>query len=163
MTRLGVSGHRYYLHADEVTAMTADVIDRLVGDDLAPTVLSNLAEGADRLVAKLVLAHPGARLEAVLPLPPDKYVTDFDTEGSRRCFTDLLDQASAVTVVLQVPGEAREAAYERAGRAIVDACDVLVALWDGELSRGRGGTAEIVQYAIDHDVLVELVPVERDH
>jgi hypothetical protein len=162
MTRIGVSGHRRFLHAELVTAMTADVIDRLVGDDPAPTVLSNLAEGADRLVAELVLTHPGARLEAVLPLPAAVYMADFDSADSRQRFADLVDEASSVTVVQQVPGEAREEAYERAGRAVVDASDVLVALWDGRPARGRGGTAEIVQYALDRDVLVEMILVERE-
>jgi hypothetical protein len=73
-----------------------------------------------------------------------------------------VDAASSVTVVPQVAGEAREDAYARAGHAIVDASDVLVALWDGKPARGRGGTAEIVQYALDHDVLVEMILVERD-
>jgi hypothetical protein len=161
MTRIGVSGHREYLDADLVASMTTAVVDRLVGEDPAPTVLSNLAEGADRLVAELVLTRPDARLEAVLPLPAEEYAADFGSESSRRRFAELLDAASSVTVVHQVPGEAREVAYERAGRAIVDACDVLVALWDGRPARGRGGTAEIVQYALDHDVLVEMILVER--
>ena len=43
--------------------------------------------------------------------------------------------------------ETREKAYERVGRYVVDRCDVLIALWDGERSRGHGGTAEIVDYA----------------
>lgn len=161
MTRIGVSGHRHFLHAEVVTAMTAEVIERLVGDEPDATVLSNLAEGADRLVAELVLARPGARLEAVLPLPVEVYIGDFVSADSRRRFTELVDEASSVTVVQQVPGEARDTAYERAGRAIVDASDVLVALWDGEPARGRGGTADIVQYALDHDVLVEMILVER--
>lgn len=162
MTRIGVSGHRYYLNPEDVSAMTAGVIDRIAAEDVAPTVVSNLAEGADRLVAELVLALPGASLDVVLPLPAEAYVRDFETEVSRRRFTDLLDRASSVVVVEQIPGEAREIAYERAGRAIVDTSDVLVALWDGEPARGRGGTAEIVRYALDHDVLVEMILVERD-
>ena len=33
------------------------------------------------------------------------------------------------------------------GQYVVDHCDVLIAVWDGQPARGRGGTAEIVQYA----------------
>ncbi|MEY2438480.1 MAG: hypothetical protein QOF97_3316, partial [Acidimicrobiaceae bacterium] len=55
----------------------------------------------------------------------------------------------------------REAAYERAGRAVVETSDVLVALWDGGASRGRGGTAEMVAYARERGVPVEVVPVRR--
>ncbi len=38
----------------------------------------------------------------------------------------------------------REAAYAGAGRAVLDRCDVLIALWDGLPARGLGGTAELV-------------------
>jgi CTP synthase (UTP-ammonia lyase) len=45
------------------------------------------------------------------------------------------------------PAEARKKAYEIVGHHVVNHCDVLIALWDGRPSRGRGGTAEIVAYA----------------
>lgn len=142
--------------------MTADVIDRLLAADVAPTVVSNLAEGADRLVAEIVLARAGSQLEVVLPMAAEDFVNDFEAEASRQQFIRLVQQAASVTVVAQVDGEPREAAYERAGQTMVDGCDVLVALWDGAPSRGRGGTAEIIQYALDRDILVEVVLVERE-
>ena len=43
--------------------------------------------------------------------------------------------------------ELRKEGYAKAGQYVVDHCDVLIAVWDGMPSRGRGGTAEIVQYA----------------
>ena len=55
------------------------------------------------------------------------------------------------------PGSSREEAYERAGRRVVDRADVVVALWDGQPSRGRGGTAAIVSYARAHGVPVAWV------
>ncbi|MCU1393422.1 MAG: hypothetical protein JWM34_1850 [Ilumatobacteraceae bacterium] len=162
MTRIGVSGHRSYRDEAAVASMTESVLDRVLANDAAPVVLSNLATGADQLVAELVLNRDGARLDVVLPLPVDDYGDDFGSALSRHQFDALLERASTVTVIEQIPGESREAAYERAGQAIVDTCDVLVALWDGAPARGRGGTAEMVQYAIDHDVMVEVVLVERD-
>jgi hypothetical protein len=50
--------------------------------------------------------------------------------------------------------ETRDEAYERAGRRIIDESDVVVALWNGGPSGGRGGTAEIVEYARDRGVPV---------
>lgn len=162
MTRIGVSGHRSYNDPGVVAAMTDAVLERVLHEQGAPTVISNLAEGADQLVAELVLRRAGAVLEVVLPLPIDDYGNDFASGDSRRRFDGLLADASNVVVIEQIPGESRESAYERAGHAIVDTCDVLVALWDGLPARGQGGTAEMVQYAIDRDVLVEVVLVERD-
>ena len=54
-------------------------------------------------------------------------------------------------------GLEREQAYERAGRYVVDRCDAIIAVWDGEKSRGRGGTAEIVGYAQEQGVPIAWV------
>jgi hypothetical protein len=155
VVRLGVTGHRAFDddEADVVAAVDA-VLDRLAGTF---EVRSSLAEGADRLVVDRALRRPGSRLVAVLPLEVDDYATDFD--GTVEAFRSLLDRAASVEVV--EPQPTREAAYERAGRAVVDGSDVLLALWDGAASRGRGGTAEIVDYARERGVPVEVVTVGR--
>lgn len=57
---------------------------------LALTILSPLAEGADRLVVREVLKFPGAVLEVVLPLEKDDYVRDFETKESKEEFEMLL-------------------------------------------------------------------------
>jgi hypothetical protein len=108
-------------------------------------VVSPLAEGADRLVVKAVLRQPGARLEAMLPLPIDDYQEDFSTPASRREFDRLLSLAHRTTIMPPMPS--RDAAYSQAGQQVVARCDVLIALWDGLPARGEGGTAETVAWA----------------
>jgi hypothetical protein len=111
------------------------------------------------VVAFRELAEPDAHLVALLPLAPDDYATDFAGAESLAEFDRLLAAADDVRV-MDGAGP-REAAYERAGRAVVDGSDVLVALWDGQPSGGRGGTAEIVAYARKRGVPVEVVTVRR--
>ena len=142
-----------------------DALDRIgryrTGTAATPvslTVVSALAEGADRLVAREAM-DARASLEVVLPLPADDYLTDFESDASKSEFRTLLKKASAVTE-LPVAGE-RDEAYERAGRAVVDRSDVLIALWDGHDARGQGGTAQIVAYARRQHVPVLQVPVKR--
>jgi hypothetical protein len=160
--RIGVSGHRHLRDHRVAIEMTHAVLGRLLPQSTtAVVVVSSLAEGADRLVAEVVLELPGASLEVILPLPADDFLDDFESAESREQFWTLLERASLVHVVDQPPGESRPAAYERAGRELVDTCDVLIALWDGQASRGQGSTAEMIQYALDRDVLVEVVLVER--
>jgi len=150
--RIGVTGHRDLANPDALRAPVREALNhlpRLVraapGAGLALVVVSALAEGADRLVAEEALANYDARLEAVLPMPADDYAKDFKSEVSKREFGFLLDRASDTW---EAPaGLSREEAYERAGHYVVDHCDAIIALWDGERSRGRGGTAEIVGYA----------------
>ncbi len=159
--RIGVTGHRTLADpaalGSAVRAAIAGLTERLLGPAAEPAllVISALAEGADRLVAREVLAGPDAALEAVLPLPAHEYLADFADEASRAEFAELLGRAQRVWQV--PPGSSREEAYERAGRRVVDRSDVLIALWDGQPSRGRGGTATIVAYARDQGVPVAWV------
>ena len=160
--RIGVTGHRQL--PDPAALLPAvrtaiqGLVERFLGPGAEPALLvvSALAEGADRLVATEVLAGPDATLEASLPLPPAEYLGDFTGDASKAEFNDLLGRAASVW--LARPGASRDEAYERAGRHVVDRADVLVALWDGEPPRGRGGTATIVAYAREQGVPVAWVP-----
>ena len=154
---VGVTGHRHLASPDTVARDVDAVLDRLDASSL--TAVSSLAEGADRIVARRILARAGGSLHAVLPLEPDDYRTDFAGSHAQDEFDVLLSQA--VTVSLSPRQETREAAYEHAGRAVLDSCDVLLALWDGQPARGRGGTAQLVAEATALGKHVEIIPVER--
>jgi hypothetical protein len=157
---IGVTGHRRFEMSG--TAQRVDgVLDAII-DVRRPVVVSSLAEGADRLVADLVLARPSARLAVVLPLAPDDYERDFDTAASVDEFRALLARADSVETVDVPVGTSREQAYERAGHEVVARCDVLIAIWDGAPSRGRGGAAEIVEHARRTGRRVEVVSVTRE-
>jgi hypothetical protein len=144
---------------EAVAASVDAVLDRWRGAVLE--VRSLLAEGADRLVTEQAMLRPGNRFVAVLPLEPRDYLADFEDPASATAFCQLLSAAASIEVSPPGPDPSREAAYERAGRAVVDTSDVLMALWDGGASRGRGGTAEMVAYARERGVPVEVVPVRR--
>ncbi|MEO8894639.1 MAG: hypothetical protein ABI450_02025 [Rhizomicrobium sp.] len=108
-------------------------------------VISALAEGSDRIGARLGLQQD-FMLAAPLPFPASDYEKDFASGESKDEFRLLLSQAASV---LEFAGDRREAAkaYERAGIAVLDASDLLIAIWDGEPSAGRGGTTELVYEA----------------
>ena len=162
--RIAITGHRHF--DDPATLVRAvrqasqrllDLLPEHAETEIALVAVSSLAEGADRLVARELLAQPGSRLEVVLPVPAADYARDFRDEQSRKEFRQLLKRASQVR---QVPARTtREEAYEWAGRHVVDRCDALIAVWDGDRSRGQGGTAEIVQYTRDHAVPLAWVHV----
>ncbi len=150
--RIGVTGHRRLEHRDELAALVRRALARLrelmPSSECTPvffTIISPLAEGADRLVAKEALAEAGTDIEVPLPLPAEDYVRDFESPASKREFKTMLEQARNVTQVGSF--NSRDEAYEAAGRYVVANCDVLIALWDGQVSGGQGGTAEIVAYA----------------
>ncbi|MGD0795868.1 MAG: SLATT domain-containing protein [Dehalococcoidales bacterium] len=149
---IGVTGHRKLEDLSALGDAIRSAIDSIT--QMAPPlrntplllgVLSPLAEGADRLVAREVLKVPGAVMEVTLPLEKTDYMRDFETDESKAEFEALLSRARTVRQL--PPQDDRVLAYEQVGRYIVDQCDVLLALWDGKSSAGRGGTQEIVQYA----------------
>jgi nucleoside 2-deoxyribosyltransferase len=178
--RIGVTGHRKLEDPTAVETLVKRAIDAEVeglfpGDSrrkiervrragtaaISFRILSPLAEGADRVVARAVLSYPDARLVAVLPMTLEDYLEDFATEKSRKEFEELLALCRKPVFLRtwcirdecgeqdKLRAELRRDAYTQAGRYVVDHCDVLIAVWDGEPSRDRGGTAEIVQYALE--------------
>jgi hypothetical protein len=154
---IGVTGHRRIADVERVTRVLDNLVDRIAAARATPHlgVVSPLAEGADRLVAQAVLRRPGATLEVPLPLPADDYKTDFATAESRQEFDELLLRARLVTVLPRAAS--RPEAYGRVGQFVVDRSDVLIAIWDRQPSRGKGGTAEIVAYARDRGTPLYLV------
>jgi hypothetical protein len=172
--RIGVTGHRQLSDEVALAARVREALDErlpalfdgesqriLAGlrhTPIAYTVFTSLAEGADRLVAREVLRRPGGRVAAVVPLTATDYRGTFSGPAAIAEFDELIGTGRhAVYLRNRSLGEefpegpardaARQEAYARAGRQVVDSCDVLIALWDGEPARGVGGTAEIVSYA----------------
>jgi hypothetical protein len=157
--RLGVTGHRHLAGLDAVGAAVDDVlgvVEQAAGDRPC-TVVSCLAEGADRLVARRALARPEWSLDVILPLAADDYETDFPATADE--FRALLGQASSV--LNMPPAPSRVDAYLAAGLRLVSTIDRLVAVWDGEPAEGPGGTAEIVLAARRRALPVDVVPVTR--
>jgi hypothetical protein len=125
---------------------------------VAFSIMTALAEGADRIVAESVLETEDSKIEVVLPLTIEDYLTDFKTDESKTNFKRLLqlDQFAISLRSRKIEEEfstteieeARKEAYFNAGKYIVDNCDVLIAIWNGEKAEGKGGTADVVAYAI---------------
>ncbi len=149
---IGVTGHRRLKNETLLAAEVAAVLEKIKGalpaevrDSAVFRILSPLAEGADRLVARIVMESAGGRLDVVLPMEKEEYAADFKKPGSREEFERLLAEASSSRQLASAGSRAD--AYGRAGRYVVDHCDVLIAVWDGGAGDGEGGTAEIVEYA----------------
>jgi hypothetical protein len=147
MCVIGVTGHRILMELPKIEAGIAHAMRWIEvafpGQFL--TVVSPLAEGADRLVVQQVMALPGARISVVLPMDKEDYLTDFATADSKQEFLRLLQQAREV--VQMPPAANRDEAYEAVGQYVLDHCDVLIAVWDGKGAQGVGGTGGIVAEA----------------
>jgi hypothetical protein len=147
LIRIGVTGHRILTDLGVIDAGVEEALHRIEktfpGQPL--TVISALAEGADRIVARHVLARPGSELIVPLPVPASDYLGDFKLNESRDEFLSLLRRADSVE---EMPAAStRDQAYEAAGDFVLNNSDVLIAIWDGKLAQGRGGTGDIVARA----------------
>jgi hypothetical protein len=114
--------------------------------------LSPLAEGSDRLLAKVALEQEFA-LICPLPFARSEYEKDFQSDESRNEFRTLL-AGSSVLELDGARGDAQDRSYEAAGRLVVRNCDILIAIWDGKPSKGLGGTADVIRFAVNHGPVV---------
>jgi hypothetical protein len=152
---IGITGHQ---RLDDPTAWgwvesaMAETLDDCGSNLVAVT---SLAIGADQVLASLVLRRGGA-VHAVIPFAG--YEHTFSGEGLD-AYLRLL--AASKVEILDTPGTAEDA-YLAAGQRVVALSDLLIAVWDGEPARGKGGTGDIVAYAARRGVnTVHIQPSER--
>ena len=149
---IGVTGHRH------LTPETADMVTRAFRESLrrhaagrAFVGITCLAEGADQLFAEAALAE-GGDLDVVVPAVGYR---DRMTEEARRGFDRLAARASRVT---QLPyAESKGPAYMAASLVLVERSDLLLAVWDGARSASFSGTGDVVDYARQVGVPVEVI------
>ena len=145
--RVGVTGHRILTLTEKIEKGIEEPLTaierKFVGRPLC--LVSPLAEGADCLVARGLLRRKNARLLVLLPMPSVEYMKDFELAESKEEFRRLLDRADEV--IEMPPAPTRNEAYEAAGLYVLDHCDVLIAVWDGQGAQGQGGTGGIVARA----------------
>lgn len=162
---IGVTGHRDLVPAEiaRIEARVRGLFEYLRSrfPDRPLQVLSPLAEGADRLVARIAL-DLGVSLAVPLPLPQAVFMEDFAEESSRREFLELIGRADAVYELPVAPGSDparwaershdRNRQYAAAGIFLCAHSHLLLALWDGKPSAELGGTAQVIGFH-HHDVM----------
>lgn len=159
---VGVTGHRDLRDEDvrHLEKKVRGIIREMrARHPYSPIVLlSPLAEGADRLVARVALELPDVTLAVPLPMPRAAYEADFQAEGSLEEFDRLLRRArwsfelplvrGARAADLAPGSNAREDQYRQVGHYVARHSQVLIALWDGVSSERRVGTQWIVRFRL---------------
>ena len=134
---VGFSGHRI-LEDSPASAAAIRAALELLQSEVAGEwlVLSSVAIGSDQIFVEEALAL-GLSWHAILPLPRAEFAKDFPAEEWTR----------VEHLLTKTENGAREDAYLDCGMETVNGADVLIALWDGAPARGKGGTADVVDYA----------------
>jgi hypothetical protein len=155
MTRVGVTGHQRLDDPGAWHWVANSIREQLAG--LPPPLLgvTSLAIGADQLLARLVIEF-GGKIHAVLPFADiERSFSDEDIHA----YHELVKQATVE--VLYTPGTDQDA-YLAAGLRVVELSDVVLAVWNGKAAKGKGGTADVVAYAISQGLpLILIDPVAR--
>ncbi|WP_409491244.1 hypothetical protein [Amycolatopsis sp. cmx-11-12] len=152
MPRIGITGHTNLSGA--TVPLVADalhgVLAGLAGEPLVGVTC--LARGADQVFARVVL-DLGGSVEVVLPARDyrDRKVKPDNAAH----FDELIGRAAAVHT-LPFP-ESNRTAYMAASEHLLTGVDVLVAVWDGGLAGGHGGTADVVDAARERGLPVTVV------
>jgi hypothetical protein len=152
---IGITGHQEREGADWAWSRR-ELADYLARRKEFIIGWTSLAAGADQLFAQEVLAVGGS-LNAVIPLL--NYTECFEAEQ------DLLEYERLLKVcakVIQLDNSDHQSAFFAASKLIVKSCDLLIAIWDEEPSHGRGGTADVVRFALqNHCAVVIFNPITR--
>ncbi len=148
--RIGITGHR------DLTPRTVELVRSEFEAQLAQgpgltTCISCLAEGADQLFAQVVLSH-GGTLDAIVP---SQDYREHMNSAAQHEYDQLLEAAYRVTRLPYT--ESNPAAHMAASLVLVERCDLLLAVWDGQPARSFAGTADVVAYARQLNVPVNTV------
>ena len=163
--RLGIVGHRpdrlpeaSVRPLDSTVSSIVAAVEQAVGEvakndssgyapgGAALRAVTPLADGADRALARAIVARPTWQLVVPMPFPQDDFESDF-TPASVAEFRELLGACEGRRTLFELDGrrDAAAAAYAAATRVVVNQSDLLIVVWDGEW-RGRSGGTE---YAIE--------------
>lgn len=152
--RIAVTGHRFISINDKLSNSIRSVLDWMIQEHLNTEIqlFCALAEGSDQLVAEIALSFPGITLNVPLPLAEEEYLKGFASDIGRKSFHELTQSAGKVFVLPEQVDH--PIAYEYLGNYLLDNCEVLVAIWNGEYSSKKGGTGELVKKALQMGKLI---------
>lgn len=147
--RIGITGHRSLPDPALWAWVESAIREELAASPRPVTGITNLAAGADQLFARCVL-ESGGSLEAIIPF--SDYERTFADGAEKEAYLRLLASAAEVTVIPDSGDD--ELAFLHAGLRMMESCDLLIAVWDGQPARGIGGTAAIVDAALSQNITV---------
>ncbi len=153
---IGLTGHRD-IHSDAVSDVRAALRNELEAlrerfSAIPVELVTGLADGADTLATEVAL-EIGFPVRAVLPMPRALYEADFEGEALANLIRLLNDDRVTVQELPLPTGSvdsdfkdaaSRDVFYARLMDYLVRRSNVLIALWDGEVTGLTGGSSDVV-------------------
>jgi hypothetical protein len=169
---IGITGHRLLSHSqtERIKPVIKRAIENIIfmageeDESVTFSALSPLAEGADTIFAKAAL-ELDLPLKVILPFEPERYLVDFTTEQSKREFDTLYSGVAAEdkSILNSYGGQEYNQLFLLLGQRVVDDSDYLIAVWNEKEGNGKGGTADVVAYAMERKKSILLINPETGH
>ncbi|MEA4925669.1 MAG: AAA family ATPase [Syntrophomonadaceae bacterium] len=160
MLRIGIRGHvRLDPRETEKLQQAVDAIIAFIKQQYPQyylLVFSDLAVGANRLLARAFMKIEASRLIAVLPLSEAAYVRDFgsidkqpldDQDEDLRGEYEHWQSRDAMEIIEMPFSPTRQEAYLKAGNYIAEHSDLMIVAWDGDRDNHSSCTTRIVARA----------------
>jgi len=153
---IGVTGHRdvakqsYKLLRQALETQIQDIQKRF--STLPVEIICGLAEGADILVAQVAL-EMGIHIRAILPMPLEQYKEDFSEAGLKE-FEEIISHQGVELTEIPISVEQnlnRDSQYVLLKDYIFRRSNVLLALWDNQVTGLPGGTSDVVLEYLSED------------
>ncbi len=152
---IGFSGHRNLPHPDATREALLSTLQSLQSaaalKGAKVELYTSAAAGAD-LLALSCARSLNIPVHLLLPLPEADFAADFEGRGEEWAQASEFiaaarrgDNGGTTRVLRDHP--LRDDCYYGQVTRIVDACDLLLVVWDGEAARGPGGTGDAVELA----------------
>lgn len=174
IVKIGISGKRKIV-SNEIDKVKFD-IERSINEILKSSSCesfigySALAIGSDTLFVEVVEEKFKNNLNIILPFSKSEYEKDFENINELTVFNSCIEKYGIYKNISEVNPksiEERSECYQKLGFKMVDECDYMIFVWDGEKPNGKGGTAEIIGYASktkgeEKFEIIEISPINSD-
>ncbi len=151
---IGFTGHRSGIEPEAVKnglrQALADVQRRAIAQGGQAELFGSVAEGSDVICVE-VARELDMPLHLILPLPENEFMGDFTSQAARdrsQRQVDIARRDPQRNSVRVAPGEnTRPECYFNLAMVMLQSCDVLIAVHNGQPAAGLGGTGDVVAHA----------------
>ena len=155
-------GHRFLENENQVRENISTSLDYLISIHGKIECISNLACGADTLFIQEAI-NKKCKIQLILPFQINEYEKDFDNESLILFRSIIAKHAYSIHGDLKSSDDNdRVLAYQTVGRSKIEESDAVLAIWDGEIGKGLGGTKDLIDYAILKEKDLHWIKAKRE-
>lgn len=151
--KIGITGHQNLGDSKQVYKIK-ELIKKIISEEKASYGFTSLAKGADQLFAEVLIE---LKIPYCAVIPSNDYEATFDKDSLKKYENFVEKSIEKKKLYFDKP---EEKAFYDAGKYVVDNSDILIAVWDGQLAKGLGGTGDIVDYCLHKNkTVIHIHPV----